>query len=102
MLKFNQKSLGHRVLIKPRVEKQTASGIVLHFDDRRAAIDSDKGTVVAVGPQAYKDFGDGTPWVAVGDFVYYAKYGAKVIKDEEADELYIICNDEDVLLGLEA
>ena len=102
MLKFNQKSLGHRVLIKPQIEKQTASGIVLHFDDRKAAIDSDKGVVVAVGPQAYKDFGDGTPWVDVGDFVYYARYGAKVIKDETDGELYMICNDEDILLVVEA
>lgn len=102
MLKFKTKSLGHRVLIKPRVTKETESGILLHFDDRRAAIDSDKGTVVAIGPQAYKDFGDGEPWIAVGDFVFYAKYGAKVIKDEENDELYILCNDEDVLLSVEA
>src|SRR4051812_26615874 len=102
MLKFKVKSLGHRILIKPRVEKTTASGIVLHFDDRRAAIDSDKGSVVAIGDQAYKDMGDGTPWIEVGDFVYYAKYGAKMIKDEDSDDIYIICNDEDVLLALEA
>ncbi len=102
MLKFNQKSLGHRVLIKPDVEKETDWGFQMVTSDRRAAIDSDKGTVVAVGDQAYKEFGDGTPWVAVGDYVYYAKYGAKVIKDKDSEDLYIICNDEDVLLSLEA
>ena len=104
MLKFKKETLGHRVLIKPQLaEKQTASGIIVSFDnDRKAAIDSDKGTIVAVGPQAYKDFGDGTPWVKEGDFVYYAKYGAKVIKDSEDGEIYVICNDDDILLGLEA
>lgn len=102
MLKFKKESLGHRVLIKPQIEKETEWGFSLVTTDRRAAIDSDKGYVVAVGPQAYKDMGDGTPWVQEGQFVYYAKYGAKVIKDEDTDDLYIICNDEDVLLALEA
>lgn len=110
MLKYKEKTLGHRVLIKPFLNKKTTtdSGIVFRLDvnDRQAAIDSDRGTVVAIGPQAYKDYGDGTPWIEVGDFVYYSKYGAKVIKDEQAendeDKIYVICNDEDVLLGMEA
>jgi co-chaperonin GroES (HSP10) len=45
------------------------------------------------------DFKCDTPPVQVGDEVYYAKYGAKVLKDEDTGELYIICNDEDVLVG---
>ena len=102
MLKFKERSLGHRVLIKPEVEKETDWGFALTVSDRKAAMDSDKGHIVAMGPQAYKDYGDGSKWVEVGDYVYYAKYGAKVIKDDETGDLYIICNDEDVLLGLEA
>lgn len=102
MLKYKERSLGHRVLIKPDVEKETDWGFKLTTSDRKAAIDSDKGTVVAMGPQAYMEFGDGSKWVEVGDYVYYSKYGAKVIKDDETGDLYIICNDEDVLLSIGA
>ena len=68
----------------------------MHFSaaDHDSA-DSDTGEVLQVGPQAYRDFGDGTPWIKVGDQVYYSKYGAKVLKDGE--DFYIICNDVDVL-----
>ena len=102
MLKYIEKSLGHRVLIKPQVEKVTDWGFALQTSDRRAAIDSDKGVVFAIGPQAFADFGDGQKWVEVGQTVYYSKYGAKVIKDEGTEDFYILCNDEDVLLAVEA
>ena|SRR3990167_9847222 len=93
MLKFIP--TGPRVVLRPKLEKETKSGIVLAYDERRASADSDTGEVLALGPQAYVDFGDGTPWVKPGQTVYYSKYGAKVLKDGE--DFYIICNDVDIL-----
>ena len=98
-MKFKPETLVHRVIIKPFIQKQTESGIILATDDRRQAVNSDRGEVFLIGPKAWKDFGCETPPVKVGDLVYYAKYGAKVLKDEETDELYLICNDEDILVG---
>ena len=100
-MKFRKETLGFRILIKPFIEKKTASGIVIAKDERRQAVDADKGIVFMIGKDAWKDYDIDTP-VKVGDTVIYAKYGAKVIKDEENDELYIICNDEDILVGIEA
>ena len=93
MIKFEP--LGHRIVLRPNLVKETKSGIVLAYDERRASADADTGRVLAVGSQAYVGFGDGTPWVKEGDNVYYSKYGAKVLKDGE--DFYIICNDVDIL-----
>ena len=98
-MKFRPETLVHRVIIKPFIEKETKSGIVIARDERSQAINSDRGTVFMVGPKAWLDFKCSEPPVKVGDEVYYAKYGAKVLKDEDTKELYIICNDEDVLVA---
>lgn len=98
-MKFKVDTLVHRVIIKPDIETKTASGIVIAKDERRQAVDSDQGVVFMIGPKAWKDFGCAKPPVKVGDRVYYAKYGAKVLKDQDTNELYIICNDEDNLVG---
>ena len=98
-MKFRAETLVHRVLIKPFIEKTTKGGIIISRDERSQAISSDKGEVYMIGPEAWKAFGCTKAPVKIGDKVYYAKYGAKVLKDEETSELYIICNDEDVLVG---
>ena len=97
-MKFKPESLGFRVLIKPEIlPKKSQGGIDLSaLDDRGQAVNSDKGTILMVGPDAWKALKMEPP-VKVGDKVFYAKYGAKTIKDGE--DLYILCNDEDVLVG---
>ena len=100
-MKFRPETLVHRVIIKPFVTgKKTASGIVLATDERMQAVNSDRGEVFMIGPEAWKAFGCITPPVKVGDHVYYSKYGAKVLKDtDNEDNFYIICNDEDILVS---
>lgn len=97
-MKFLPETLGFRILLKPDIITKTESGIVIAKSERKQAIDADKGVIVGIGPEAFKALKVDNPF-KVGDTVIYAKYGAKVIKDEEADELYIICNDEDILVG---
>ena len=98
-MKFKPNSLGNRVLIKPKVEKVSAGGIVLSRDTRVSAIEADRGEVFMIGPQAWYDLPD-KPEIAIGDMVFYSKYGAKTIKpDPTSDDYLVICNDMDVLAG---
>lgn len=105
MLKI--KAVGHRVIIKgDKVETQTKSGIVLAVDAKREAQAAQKGTVMDIGPMAWKNaiYGYGiegwAPWVNVGDRVYFARYSGKLIRDGKLDDPnmveYFIINDEDV------
>lgn len=88
---------GHRVLILPEiVEEKTAGGIILAQTtkdrDQQATM---RGTVAAVGVNAWKAFDDGTPWAAVGDKVVFRKYAGEVIKDGDIE--YRVTNDDDIL-----
>ncbi len=110
---------GHRVLIKVEKLEEVDSvyrgakraGIVFaedHDEHRRNQANLDRGTVVAVGPDAWKAFfhnsnpdgGTFEPWCAVGDFIAFAKYSGKNLEDPETKEMYIVINDEDVVAVL--
>lgn len=87
---------GFRVLIKPDpVVKKTASGITVVVDDKQYRNATTIGTVIAIGPTAWKAYDDGHPWATIGDRVYYAKYAGKSIDDGSEDGLVMV-NDEDV------
>lgn len=92
--------VGHRVLVKPfEVETVTESGIQIVLNEDREFAAQEYGTIVAVGPTAWKDFG-GEPWANVGDKVIYSKYGGKIVKMPNDPTKYVILNDEDVLAKL--
>ena len=87
---------GFRVLIKPdSLVQKTASGIAVVVDDKLYRNATTIGTIVGVGPTAWKGYDDGQPWAKVGDRVYFAKYAGKKIEDGSEDGLFIV-NDEDV------
>lgn len=93
---------GHRVLVRPDpIEDKTDWGFEVYTNDRTKKLEQNAqiwGTVVQVGPTAYKDAGlGGNPWCLVGDRVAYAKYGGKMLLDEESGIEYIVLNDEDVV-----
>ena len=100
-MKFKPDTLVHRVILKPYVlPKKSEGGIDLSaISERMQAINTDRGEILMFGPKAWKDFGCEEAPVKVGDKVFYAKYGAKVLKDDNTEQLYIICNDEDILVG---
>ena len=96
--------LGHRLLIKPeKIEDvdetfrnaKKAGLYIPEMEARKEQVAVDRGTVVAIGSTAFKDFG-GTPWCSVGDKVAYTRYGGKLLKDSNGEE-YIILNDEDLV-----
>lgn len=87
---------GHRVLVKPDpVEEVSKGGIIIqHSNKGRVEEAQVTGTIVEVGPQAWKDFSDGTPWAKVGDRVLFAKFGGYPI--EIKGEQHRVMNDEDI------
>lgn len=98
---------GYRLLIQPDTiedvdpvyKKAKAAGIYVdenHEDHLRERAGIDKGTVLAVGPTAFREYG-GEPWCAVGDHVAYAKHAGKWIIDPDTDKHVLIINDEDVV-----
>ena len=112
--------VGHRVLVKrervedhdPTFKQAKAAGIVIpETEDRqRAQAGLDKGTVTAIGPDAWKGFylaanpSDANlrgfiPWATVGDVVVFAKYAGKVIQDLD-NENYVALNDDDIIAVL--
>jgi co-chaperonin GroES (HSP10) len=97
---------GHRILVKQDAydEKDEvfrsarAAGIEVIKDKTVRYQESvDVGTIIKVGPTAWKDFG-GSPWAEEGDKVVFAKHAGKRVEDpEDKDSHYVILNDEDIV-----
>lgn len=100
------KPLLHRLIVKQQklneahkdYQRAESLGIIIpeHEDTKRAQAGVDKGTVVAIGPTAYRDFNVDVP-VSVGDVVAFARFSGKTIVDPETDEEYVALNDEDIV-----
>lgn len=92
---------GHKILIKPKpVEEKTKSGIILAREIERYQEATTEGTVVAIGPTAYKKVDDGTPWCKVGDKISYGKYAGARLTIENQDgveEDFVVIHDVDVV-----
>lgn len=103
---------GHRVLVKqdPLYEQYSVykrareAGLALAGEDpKREQLGVDRGTVMAIGPTAFRDFG-GEAWCRVGDRVAFAKHTGKAFAQETEDgetEYWIVFNDEDIIAVLE-
>jgi chaperonin GroES len=94
---------GWRVLVAPdRKEEKTAGGIIITAQTReQEEMGGVYGTVVAVGPLAWKQHGDGTAWAKIGDRVMFSKYGGIMTEDPDTKEPYRLLNDEDIYCILE-
>ena len=87
----------HRILIQlDSVDEVTEGGIIIAKElikkERRAV---EKGTVVAIGETAFKDYGGSSDTVSVGDKVLIAQYSGKEVNK---DENLVVVNDEDILV----
>lgn len=102
-MKLNPETLGFRLVLKPiGFKKVSDGGIDLSaIDARTHAINTDKGEVFLIGPSCW-DRLERKPEIKAGDKVMYAKWGAKIIVNpEDKEDIYIIVNDEDILVGYE-
>lgn len=99
----------HRVLIKQfdvtekdkTFQSAKAAGLILsgnQMEREQAAVD--RGTVVALGPTVFKDFGSEVN-IKIGDDVVFARHSGKTVRDPDQAEddttKYICCNDEDLI-----
>lgn len=99
----------HRIIVKQHKLEDTnkdyrraaAAGIIIpeHEDKIRAQAGVDKGTVISMGPTAFRDFNTEAP-IKVGDTVAFARFSGKVIADPKDDEEYVALNDEDIVAVL--
>lgn len=89
---------GNKILVRVTpVEKKTASGIIIHeTTTERQEMSQMDGTIVALGPLAYKD--QGTDWVKVGDQVKFSKFAGYL--HEENGVKYRVMHDLDVIMVL--
>ncbi len=92
----------HRVVVKLKPvekEKTSSGGIILESSatHTRRQYATEEATVVSVGRNAFKDFGDGQEQCNVGDTVIIAQYAGVDKVDKETKEVYKILNDEDIL-----
>ncbi len=91
---------GHLLVLPVKVEERTAGGIILPQETRdKEQQAATVGTLIAVGPGAWFDLDDGTPWAAVGDKVSYAKYAGVSMQGKDGQS-YVLINDNDVLAKL--
>ena len=105
---------GHYVAIKPdEVKKKSDAGLVLpeEYDlnhRSRAEAATTIGTVVSIGPDAWRAFGSEKPWARLGDRVVYVKHVSKIVEDKDDldDEGHpkklFIMTDENVIWNLDA
>jgi co-chaperonin GroES (HSP10) len=99
---------GHRVVVKPDDVAEKKGSLYLPQTarelERQATM---QGTVLAVGPTAWKEFADGQAWAAVGDRVIFARYGGGTYKEEilengvrTGEREFRLLNDEDIIAVL--
>ena len=88
---------GFHIIVKADFEEVTKSGIVLAVSDRQGIASVDTGTIVAIGPTAWKAYDDGSPWAKLGDRIGYGRYAGKIVyhKDYPEDK-YVLLADGDV------
>ena len=92
---------GYRVVVKQDVyEAVSEGGIVLATknEEKRQQKGTDTGTLVAVGPLAWKHARLGSePWAKVGDHVMFARYAGHALEQDEDGGWWHVMNDEDIL-----
>lgn len=90
-----------KVLVKPdEVEEVTKGGIIRPDTVRdKTKYAGTKATLVAIGPNAFKDWGSENG-LSVGDRILFAQYSGAREKGADGKD-YMIMNDQDVICRLD-
>jgi co-chaperonin GroES (HSP10) len=98
--------------IDPVYKRMHQAGLVIADTDdkKRQEANLDRGTVIEVGPDAFKAYfqhanpeknmSEFVPWCKVGDTIAFAKYSGKTVEDLDTHVMYTVINDEDVVAVL--
>jgi len=105
------KPAGDKILVKPDElgnETVTEGGIVIpHTDPKLVRHGVSVGTIVDIGPDAWKAYRkmhqsgrevDGQPWARIGDRIHFPPAAGRVIQNPETKETFKVMSDEDVLV----
>lgn len=92
-----------RILVKPDpVEEKTKGGIILADTTRdKSKYAATKATLVAVGENAFREWGEGARKPKPGDRVLFAQYSGARHEGNDGQD-YICMNDADLLAVIEA
>lgn len=84
----------YKILIAPEVVEETSQGgiILATKTTEREAMAQVKGTLVAIGGNAFEDWKGAIP--QVGDVIWFAKYAGYVVKGADGKD-YRLANDKD-------
>lgn len=107
--KLSIKPAGHYILIKPDAMEKVSQGGILLNDDmvNRENTAKVRGTLVAVGKNAWKAYDDGEAWAEVGDKVYFKRHVSDKVEDmtdldDRGDpQTYFLMSDENLLAVIE-
>ena len=90
-----------RVLVKPDpVEEKTSGGIFLADTTKeRQQYAGTRATLIAVGANAFKEWGEGNG-IKPGARVHFAQYSGARIKGEDGAD-YVVMNDADITCTIE-
>jgi co-chaperonin GroES (HSP10) len=93
---------GHYILILPdEVEKKSKGGLYLANETiDNAERDTTQGTLIAVGPIGWAEFGKGTPWAKAGDKVSFGRHAGRDMTGSDGQK-YVLMNCEDILAVLD-
>ncbi len=117
------KPFGHRVILEPVTSEEEVmlpQGLkTINFkikagseagEDERALVAGEQGTIVAIGPLAWKhpDFGYGrvsdeewaSAWPKIGDKVVFGKYAGKIWPDPVTKKKYFVLDDEAIQMKI--
>jgi co-chaperonin GroES (HSP10) len=88
----------YHVLVRPDVvEEKRGVLFIPKGSQEREQYAQVFGTIVAIGPSAWKGFDDGAAWAEVGDRVSFARYGGFILEDPETKEQFRLLLDKDIV-----
>ena len=92
---------GHYILILPdEVKTKTEGGLILVPETvEQKERETTKGILIAVGHIGWAEFGDGSFWAEIGDYVCYGKYAGRDMDGDDGKK-YVLMNAEDILAVL--
>jgi co-chaperonin GroES (HSP10) len=92
------KPCSYHVLVRPDVVEEKRGALYIpKGSQEREQYAQVFGTIVAIGPTAWKAFDSGDAWAEIGDRVSFARYGGFILEDPETKEQFRLLLDKDIV-----
>jgi co-chaperonin GroES (HSP10) len=92
-----------RILVKPDVIAEKIGSVYIpETSADKAKFAGVKGTFIAAGANAFKEWGESAAKPTPGDRVLFAQYSGSEVKKGADGERYVVMNDADILAVIEA